>query len=150
MRKYFVLAAVALGCGGRATPPVAPAATDEPKLDVPVPWIDSEGFYPRGVSPASAPLSAALENPRAQTIAIRGATILTATGKTIERGVIVLERGAITQVGGPGTEVPFGARIVDGAGKFVTPGIIDAHSHIGVYASPDSRAHADGNAAADP
>jgi imidazolonepropionase-like amidohydrolase len=150
MRKYFVLAAVVLGCGGRATPPVAPAAGDEPKLDVPAPWIDSEGFYPRGVSPAAVPLSAALENPRAQTIAIRDATILTATGKTIERGVIVLERGTITQIGGPGTEVPFGARVVDGTGKFVTPGIIDSHSHIGVYASPESRAHADGNEAVAP
>lgn len=148
MRAYLLMHAtvvVALGCGSRATPRVAPPGADEPKLDVPVPWIDSEGFYPRGVAPVTPPLAASLENPRATTIAIRGATILTATGKTIERGVIVLERGAITQVGGPGTEVPFGARVVDGAGKFVTPGIIDTHSHIGVYAAPSSRAHADGN-----
>ena len=31
------------------------------------------------------------------------------------------------------------------AGKFVTPGIIDTHSHLGVYAAPDSTAHSDGN-----
>ena len=148
----FLLAVAALGCGTRATPTVAPSgrAPDEPKLDVPPPWIDSEGFYPRGVAPVSTTLQQALEDTDAPAVVIRGATILTATGERIDNGTIVVERGTITRLGGGRIAEPAGARVVDGAGKFVTPGIIDAHSHIGVYAVPDSRAHADGNEATAP
>ncbi len=146
----IVAAALVPSCSGPATPAVAPKTPEEPKLDLPTPWIDTAGFYPGGVAPVALPLSAALENPRAATVAIKGATILTATGKRFERGTIVLERGAITALGGPETAIPFGAQVVDGAGRFVTPGIIDAHSHIGVYAAPDSRANADGNEATAP
>ena len=35
--------------------------------------------------------------------------------------------------------------IVDGNGKWVTPGIIDVHSHLGVYPTPDTNSHSDGN-----
>lgn len=144
-----VLVAAGPGCGERPAP-ATPRPPDEPKLDVVAPWIDTAGFQPRGVVPAALPLSAALENIAAPTVAIRGATILTATGRRIERGTIVLERGAITALGGAEVEVPFGARVVDGAGKFVTPGLIDTHSHLGVYAAPSSRAHNDGNEATKP
>jgi imidazolonepropionase-like amidohydrolase len=47
-------------------------------------------------------------------------------------------------------DVPAGATTIDGAGKYVTPGIIDTHSHIGVYPNPGVRAHSDGNEATDP
>ena len=73
--------------------------------------------------------------PRAQTraadsvVAIRGATILTATRGTIQNGTIVLRGGRIAAVGA-NVPVPSGAEIMDGAGKFVSPGIIDCHSHI--------------------
>ncbi|NNF29636.1 MAG: amidohydrolase [Gemmatimonadetes bacterium] len=75
---------------------------------------------------------------------IRGATILTGTGERIENGTLVLQGGKIQAVG---TEVavPATARMVDGAGKFVTPGIIDTHSHLGVYASPGIETQQDGN-----
>ncbi len=150
MRMHVFVAGLALGCGGRPRPAVAPTPAEEPKLDLTPPWIDSEGFVPRGVAPTVAVLTDALENPGATAIAIRGATILTATGRRIERGTIVLERGVITRLGGAEVVVPAGAREIDGGGRFVTPGIIDAHSHIGVYAAPDSRAHADGNEATAP
>src|SRR5689334_10713995 len=55
-----LVAATALGCGNRATPPVAPKTPEEPKLDVPVPWIDSAGFYPRGVAPVTRSLQDAV------------------------------------------------------------------------------------------
>jgi imidazolonepropionase-like amidohydrolase len=94
---------------------------------------------------------AALSAPGAPTIAIRGATILTATGQTIAGGTIVLAGGAITAIGADGAvAVPSGARVIDGKGKFVTPGLIDAHSHIGVYAAPSARAHDDGNESSAP
>jgi imidazolonepropionase-like amidohydrolase len=60
---------------------------------------------------------------------IRGATIMTASNGTIENGDIIIRDGKIAQVG-TGLEAPRGAHVVDGAGKWVTPGIIDAHSHL--------------------
>jgi imidazolonepropionase-like amidohydrolase len=70
--------------------------------------------------------------PRGQTqpaIAIRGATILTVTKGTIPGGTIVLRGGKIEAVGA-NVAVPAGAEVIDAAGRFVSPGIIDAHSHI--------------------
>jgi imidazolonepropionase-like amidohydrolase len=73
--------------------------------------------------------------PRAQirtadaVVAIKGATIITATRGTIQNGTIVLRGGKIAAVGG-NVPVPAGAEVVDGTGKFVSPGIIDCHSHI--------------------
>src|SRR5688500_870299 len=63
-------------------------------------------------------------------VAIRGGTILTVTKGTIENGVIVLRDGKITAIGGAGTDIPSGADVVEAKGRFVSPGIIDAHSHI--------------------
>jgi imidazolonepropionase-like amidohydrolase len=70
--------------------------------------------------------------PRGQTppaIAIRGATILTVTKGTIRNGTIVLRGGKIEAVGAS-VSIPSGAQVVDATGKFVSPGIVDAHSHI--------------------
>ncbi|HEY8020057.1 MAG TPA: amidohydrolase [Thermoanaerobaculia bacterium] len=80
---------------------------------------------------------------------IRGATILTATGERIEHGSILLEHGKIAAVGKE-VPAPAGAVVVDGAGRWVTPGIIDVHSHLGVYASPEVDANADGNEITNP
>jgi imidazolonepropionase-like amidohydrolase len=82
--------------------------------------------------------------------AIVGATVLTADGRQIENGVVVFAGGKIAAVGGPDTAVPEGATVIDGKGKWVTPGIIDAHSHLGVYPSPGVSARSDGNEATDP
>jgi imidazolonepropionase-like amidohydrolase len=62
-------------------------------------------------------------------IAIRGATILTVTRGTIQNGTIVLRGGKIEAVGAS-VPVPAGAQVVEAEGRFVSPGIIDAHSHI--------------------
>src|SRR5436190_2177304 len=50
-----------------------------------------------------------------------------------------------TSCGGAKHATPRGARVSDATGKTVTPGVIDAHSHLGVYASPSVTAHNDGN-----
>jgi imidazolonepropionase-like amidohydrolase len=71
-------------------------------------------------------------SPRGQaptTIAIRGATILTVTKGTIPKGTIVLRGGKIEAVGA-NVAVPAGAQVIEAEGRFVSPGIIDAHSHI--------------------
>ncbi len=68
---------------------------------------------------------------RPSVVAIRGGTVFTITKGTIQNGTVVLRDGKIAAVGGSGTDVPAGAEIIDAKGRFVTPGIIDAHSHIG-------------------
>jgi imidazolonepropionase-like amidohydrolase len=80
---------------------------------------------------------------------IRNATILTAVGEEIPNGSILLVDGRIAAVGRD-LAAPDGARIVDGTGKFVTPGIIDTHSHLGVYAAPGTQAEDNGNELTNP
>jgi imidazolonepropionase-like amidohydrolase len=68
--------------------------------------------------------------PQSGVVAIRNATLVTVSRGTINNGTIVMRDGKIAAVGGSGTAIPAGAQVIDGAGKFVSPGIIDAHSHI--------------------
>lgn len=75
---------------------------------------------------------------------IRNATILTAAGPALERGAILIENGKISAVGQTVT-VPEGAVVIDAAGKWITPGIIDTHSHLGVYPAPGIESTQDGN-----
>jgi imidazolonepropionase-like amidohydrolase len=61
--------------------------------------------------------------------AIRNATIITATRGTITNGTVLVRDGKIAAVGA-NVSIPAGADVYDATGKFVSPGIIDAHSHI--------------------
>ena len=83
-------------------------------------------------------------------VAIRGATVYDGEGARIDGGVVLLSGGKVTAVGGPDTAIPAGTTIVDGTGKFVTPGIIDIHSHLGNYPTPSVEAHQDGNEVTSP
>src|ERR1700751_2758645 len=67
-------------------------------------------------------------------IVIQNATILTVTKGTIERGSILIKDGKIVEVG-PSVKAPKDATVIDAEGKFVTPGIIDCHSHIAIDGS---------------
>ncbi|KGM53041.1 amidohydrolase [Lysobacter concretionis Ko07 = DSM 16239] len=77
-------------------------------------------------------------------VLIHGATVLTGTGERLEGADVLMADGRIVQVG-RGLSLPAGATRIDGSGKWVTPGIIDIHSHLGVYPSPGTRSHSDGN-----
>jgi imidazolonepropionase-like amidohydrolase len=66
---------------------------------------------------------------------IRNVTILTAAGPTIRNGSVLLRDGRIAEVGSS-VVAPGDALVVDGTGKYVTPGIIDTHSHIGAGGVP--------------
>ncbi|HEX8623044.1 MAG TPA: amidohydrolase family protein [Allosphingosinicella sp.] len=77
--------------------------------------------------------------------AITGATVYDGEGGRIENGTVVLAEGLVQAVGGPDTAVPADAIRIDARGKWVTPGIIDVHSHLGDYPSPSVEAHQDGN-----
>jgi len=80
---------------------------------------------------------------------ITGATVLVGNGQRLDNADVLVEHGRITAVG-PQLQAPDGAVRVDGRGKWVTPGLIDVHSHLGVYPSPGMRAHSDGNEATAP
>ncbi|HEY9236443.1 MULTISPECIES: amidohydrolase [Phenylobacterium] len=81
--------------------------------------------------------------------ALVGATIFTGTGERIENGTVLIRDGRIEAVGAA-VVPPAAYDLVDAKGKFVTPGLIDAHSHLGVYPSPSVDAHSDGNELTDP
>jgi imidazolonepropionase-like amidohydrolase len=63
---------------------------------------------------------------------IKNATILTASHGTINNGSILIRNGKIAEVGPNVKARDANARIIDATGKYVTPGIIDCHSHTGV------------------
>src|SRR5262249_29776293 len=67
---------------------------------------------------------------------IRHATVFDGDGRRYDNGTVIFADGAIQAVGGPELASPAGALEVDGTGKWVTPGIIDIHSHLGDYPSP--------------
>jgi imidazolonepropionase-like amidohydrolase len=67
--------------------------------------------------------------PRPGVVALRGATLLTVTRGTIPNGTIVLRDGRIAAVGA-NAAIPPGAEVIDVTGKFISPGLIDCHSHI--------------------
>jgi imidazolonepropionase-like amidohydrolase len=74
---------------------------------------------------------------------------MTAAGPTIANGAVLLRDGKIAAVGS-NIAAPSDAVVVDGTGKYVTPGLIDTHSHLGVYAAPGTRGTDDGNEATNP
>ena len=82
-------------------------------------------------------------------VLITGATVLDGKGGRIENAGVLMRDGKIVAVGA-NLDAPADAIRVDASGKWVTPGIIDVHSHLGVYPSPAASAHSDGNEATSP
>jgi imidazolonepropionase-like amidohydrolase len=78
--------------------------------------------------PSTSPALAAEPSP---VILIQNATILTVSHGTIEHGSILIKDGKIAEVGAS-VKAPKDAQVIDAAGQFVMPGIIDCHSHIAV------------------
>jgi imidazolonepropionase-like amidohydrolase len=67
-----------------------------------------------------------------ETVALKGGKLLTITHGVIENGVVVMQNGRITAVGGPGTAIPAGAKVIDVSGMTVYPGLIDSETHLGL------------------
>ncbi len=80
---------------------------------------------------------------------VTGVTIYDGEGGRIENGQALFADGKIVAVG-QAVEAPQGATLIDGRGKWLTPGVIDIHSHLGNYPSPGVAAHSDGNEATSP
>jgi imidazolonepropionase-like amidohydrolase len=81
----------------------------------------------------------------AKVVAYKGARIHTAAGTPIENGILVVQQGKIVAVGGPDTQIPADAAIVDLTGKTIIPGLVDTHSHIGIWPRPYVPANSDAN-----
>ncbi|MGH8077191.1 MAG: amidohydrolase [Lysobacter sp.] len=79
-------------------------------------------------------------------VLIQNATVLTGTGQRLDGADVLMRDGKVVALG-IALEAPANVTRVDGSGKWITPGIIDVHSHLGVYPSPGVSAHSDGNEA---
>jgi imidazolonepropionase-like amidohydrolase len=103
-----------------------------------------------GAAPAASvdPYPSQYSPPASTPTLIRNATVLDGAGHRYEAADVLMRDGKIVAVG-PGLAAA-DATVVDAQGRWVTPGIIDVHSHLGVYASPGVLAHQDGNEATDP
>ena len=80
--------------------------------------------------------------------AIKGATLLT-PDETVMNGTILIEDGKIAGIGAQ-VEIPSDAEVLDATGKYVIPGMIDAHCHTGVFSDGVGWNHSDGNEMTDP
>ena len=141
MRAYFcLLLAGASACAS------APSQT----TTSPSPARDSANVGRGGTSaPNADPFPSTYVPFPSRTTVIRNVNIFTAAGPLIRNGAILLQNGKVSAVGAT-VSAPADALVIDGAGKYVTPGIIDDHSHLGVYAAPGVNALSDGNEATNP
>lgn len=98
----------------------------------------------------AAPYDSTYSMRQAPAYVIDNATILTGDGRRLDSAQIVLAGGKIVSVGGTADSVPADAVRIDGTGKWVTPGLIDVHSHLGNYPAPSVNSTADGNEATSP
>ena len=95
------------------------------------------------------PYPSSYQVPANPPLLIKGATILTGTGDRLDDADLLIVEGRVAAIG-RALNVPPGATVVDAHGRWVTPGIIDIHSHLGVYPSPSVVGVDDGNEATSP
>ena len=98
---------------------------------------------------AGDPYPSTYRAPQSPPLLIRSGTVLTGTGMRLDGADVLVVDGRISAIG-PGLAAPPGARVIEASGRWVTPGLIDVHSHLGVYPSPAVRAHSDGNESTGP
>jgi imidazolonepropionase-like amidohydrolase len=72
-------------------------------------------------------------------IVLRGATIFDGNGNRLENGTILVKQGKIIAIGDASVDVPAGAEIIDLQGKYITPGLVDAHVHFAQTGFVDGR-----------
>ncbi len=137
--KNLVLVLTLGPLAGCFPPPAKPPSPPEPgALDalppITIPDAPWRTMAPAVVPPATTP-----------PVLIRGARLLIGDGTVIEKGHLLMRNSRIVSVGKGAGEAPDKATIIDATGKTLTPGLIDTHSHLGVYPTPHVNAHADGN-----
>ncbi len=75
---------------------------------------------------------------------ITNAVVLDGTGQRFDDASVLVRDGRVARVGNF-TIADSAVQQIDAGGRWVTPGIIDVHSHLGVYPNPSVQAHSDGN-----
>lgn len=95
------------------------------------------------------PYQSTYKTPTSPSVLITNATVLIGDGSSLESGYVLVRDGLIAGVGADPSGIEADT-VIDAAGKWVTPGIIDVHSHLGVYPSPSYSPHSDGNEATSP
>lgn len=85
----------------------------------------------------------------APALVLRGARVMTASGVIYEQADVLVRGDRIAAVG-VDLAVPEGAAVLDARGRTITPGLIDTHSHLGVYPAPSLGGNSDGNEAVAP
>jgi len=84
-------------------------------------------------------------------VAIIGATVITVAGAIHQPGTVVFEGDTITAVGAEGqVTIPDGAEKIEARGMTLLPGLIDAHTHLGVFGEEKGEDRGDGNEVSDP
>ncbi len=136
--KTWIAAAGALALAGCATTGSGQSAKTDSEAPRFAAKTESEAPFP----------STYRRYPGAPT-ALVGATVYDGAGNRIDNGTVLFRDGEVVAVGGPELSTA-GYSVIDGTGKFVTPGIIDIHSHLGDYPTPSVEAHSDGNEATAP
>ena len=86
---------------------------------------------------------------RRGTLAIVGGRVVPVAGPPFEDGVVLISDGRIEAVGRD-LRVPEAAERVDATGKVVLPGLVDAHTHLGVHEEAEGWAGQDTNEMTDP
>jgi imidazolonepropionase-like amidohydrolase len=82
-------------------------------------------------------------------VAITGGRVVPISGPPVENGTVLIENGKIAAVGAD-VKVPESAEVIDATGKWVLPGFIEAHGHVGVHEEAEGWAGSDTNEMTDP
>ncbi len=77
--------------------------------------------------------------------AITGARVIPVTGQPIDGGTVLVDQGKIVAVGGEDLAVPADAEVIDASGKWLLPGFVDAHAHLGLHEEAEGWAGRDVN-----
>ncbi len=85
-----------------------------------------------------------------ESILIKDARLILVSSPSIDKGWILLENGNIKDLGAGDAPDIKTDKVISAQGKVISPGIIDTHSHMGVYPHPGVHAHSDGNEAISP
>ncbi len=133
MKRYYLLAGLPLLLAACATngAPTKSASSPSAPVEQGQKWEAESAFH-----------STYKPWPGVPTV-VTNVTIYDGLGGKIDHGAVRFENGKVAAVGQ--TVDTGGATVIDGTGKYLTPGIIDVHSHLGVYPSPSVQAHSDGN-----
>jgi imidazolonepropionase-like amidohydrolase len=143
MKSHLLFVAAAIAASA-----CTPAKTTQAPTPVAKDSVAATGLG--GVStPNADPFASTYVRIASAPLVIKNVNLMTAAGPMIRNGMIAIADGKIVGVGAT-VPIPAGATVIDGAGKYVTPGIIDTHSHLGVYPAPGVQANSDGNEATNP